>query len=280
MAGMLAAMILGTRRGYWRGPLRQLAPTLSLLVALPGARFFGVAFGHWILKGTLVPWLLRGLAGMLLLGSVLWLVSLALLWRFGRPRSPNPLGEAENPVLGAVVGCWTAILWSVTGFLFLAAGGAIAQFWLDNTPPAQGGVVRPALVHLVRVKNSLALLDRAAWLRQWNPLPARARRTLEKGVRVFNTPDALARLKEIPSVRAIATEEAFYPLLRNPEILGLVARRDIEALVAHPLVLKLLADESFQQRLADIDLEKLLDEALAPPPQHPRPAPAVASPAQ
>ncbi|MDR1498390.1 MAG: CvpA family protein [Puniceicoccales bacterium] len=268
----LIAMIVGTRRGYWRGPIRQLAPTLALLVALPGAWLGGVAFGHWALGNTLVPWLLRGPVGMLLLGCVLWLAALALLWHFGRPRTANALGETDNPVLGAFVGCWTAILWSAAGFLLLATTGAIAQFWLDNTPQTQNSIARPVLTQLVRIKNSLALLNHLAWLRHWNPLPTRISRTIEKGIRILNTPDAFTRLKKIPTIRAIATEATFYPLLQNPEILKLAANHDIEALIAHPLILKLLADEALQQKLADIDFEKLFDDVLAAAPPPPQPA--------
>jgi uncharacterized membrane protein (GlpM family) len=262
-AVLVAAMFAGTRRGYWRGPLRQLAPTFALLVAGAVAWLCGAAFGHWALKTTLVPWLLRGLIGALLLGAVVWLAVFAFAWRFGRSRFPNHLGEAESPVLGALVGCWTAILWTTAGFLLLCAAAAVGQFWLNNTH-GESGPVRTAVTQLVRVKNSLALVRGCGWLRNWNPLPRKVRRTLEKGILVVNTPGAQRRLSRLQPVRALATHPAFFPLRENEEIRELAFRkRDVEGLLAHPLVLRMLADEDFQRLLAGVDLEAFFDEALA-----------------
>jgi hypothetical protein len=278
-AVLVAAMFVGTRRGYWRGPLRQLAPTLALVVAGPAAWLWGAAFGHWALKATLAPWLLRGLLGGLLLGAVVWLAAFALLWRFGRTRFPNHLGEAENPVLGALVGCWTAILWTSAGFLLLCAAAAVGQFWLDNThggSSASGGFARTAVTQLVRVKNSLAMIHGCGWLQNWNPLPRKVRRTLEKGILVVNTPGAQRRLSRLQPIRAIATHPAFFPLRENEEIRDLAFRkRDVEGLLSHPLVLRMLADEDFQRLLAGMDLEEFFDEALAGA-NHAEPAPAAA----
>lgn len=249
-------------RGYWSGPVRQLAPTVALLVAAGGAWLVGPDIGHWVLKNSMVPWLLRGLTGMLLLGSVLWLVVFAVLWRLGRNRFPSKTGEAENPVLGAVVGCWIGVLWSGVLFLVLAALGAGAQFWLELTDRAPPSMVRSGLTKLVVVKNSLAMVNGAGWLNKWNPLPDRTRRVMEKSLKVLNTPGALSRLQRLREIQSIATHPAFYPLTQDPEIRDLVLRRDVEGLFSHPAVLRLLSDDDFQRQLARIDLERLLDEAI------------------
>ncbi|MDR2863249.1 MAG: CvpA family protein [Puniceicoccales bacterium] len=259
---MVVVMFIGARHGYWRGPLRQLAPTVALPFAIFGAWVFGAGFGHWVLHGSMVPWLMRGVCGMLLLGSLLWLGAFAVLWRLGRSRFPSHMGEVENPVLGAVVGCWTGVLWSVVGFLLLAAAGSIAQIWLDNTRATQGGSTHRVLTQLVVLKNSLALCRGAGWLRTWNPLPTHTRRTLEKGLQVLNTPGALIRLQRLQPIRAIATDPAFYPLTQDPEIRELVFKRDIEKLITHPAVLRLLSDDAFQRQIAEMNLESLFDEAL------------------
>ena len=259
---LLLAMFAGARHGYWHGPVRQIAPTLALILSILGAWMGGAAFGHRVLHGTLVPWLLRGVCGMFLLGSILWLIVFAFLWRLGRNRCPNPTGETENPVLGAIVGCWTAILWSTVAFFLLAATGAIAQFWLDNTRPASDSITARVLTQLVVVKNSLARVNGAAWLKTWNPLPAHLQRTIEKGLRVLNTPGAILRLQRQEPIRAIATDPAFYPLTQNPEIRQFIAAHDIHKLLTHPAVLQLLADDNFQRKLAQTNLDQLLDQAL------------------
>jgi hypothetical protein len=256
-------MYAGAWHGYWSGPIRQLAPTIALIIAVTGAWLMGPEFGHWILHGSFVPWLMRGLVGMLLLGSVFWLIAFAVLWRIGRNKFPNPTGESENPVLGAVVGCWTGLLWSIVGFLLLSAVGAIAQFWLENTGNAPPSFGRRALNKLVVVKNSLALVNGAAWLETWNPLPHHTHKLIEKGLRVLNTPGAMSRLQNLQQIRGIATHPSFYPLTQDPEIRALIVQRNVEKLVSHPAVWQLLSDDEFQQLVASTDLEKLFDEALA-----------------
>ena len=261
-AVLIGTMIVGTRHGYWRGPVRQLAPTIALVIAIFVAWLGGAAFGHSLFKASVVPWLLRGMSGMLLLGLMVWLVAFGLLWRFGRSRFPNHLGESENPVIGAFVGCWTAILWTFAFFLLVCAVAALGQFWLNNSQ-SEGGLVRGSVEKLVRLKNSLALVRGCAWLENWNPLPGKTRQTLEKGILVVNTPGAQRHLSRLQPIRAIATHPAFFPLSENEEIRNLAfCKRDVEGLLSHPLVLQMLADDDFQSQIAKIDLAALFDEAL------------------
>lgn len=260
--GMLVAMFAGARHGYWNGMLRQIAPTVALVIAGLVAWACGAAFGHSVLRGTAVPWLLRGLSGMLIVGCIVWLVAFSILWRIGRNRTANPTGEVERPVLGAIAGCWTGIAWSMAGFLIIAMFGSFAQFWLENTPTPPGSLVKPVLVNLVRVKNSLALVRRLSWLEAWNPMPAKTQRIFEKGMRVLNSPAAFARLRRLEPVRAIATHPTFYPLTQDAEIWRIITRHDIEALITHPAILRLLADDDFQSTLAQVDLEELFIKAL------------------
>ena len=259
---MVVIMWVGAWRGYWSGPVRQLAPTIVLVIAMFGAWAAGPDFGHWVLKSTMVPWLLRGLLGMLLLGSVLWLISFAVLWRLGRNRFPSKTGESENPVLGAVVGCWMGVLWSGVLFLAVAALGAAAQFWLELTDRAPPSMGRAVLMKLVVVKNSLAMVNGAEGLLRWNPLPDRTKRLMEKSLKVLNTPGALTRLQHLQEIQSIATHPAFYPLTQDPEIRQLVLQRNVEGLFSHPAVLRLLSDDDFQRHLATVDLERLLDQAI------------------
>ncbi|MDR1816672.1 MAG: hypothetical protein LBR07_00480 [Puniceicoccales bacterium] len=259
--GWIVAMTLGARQGYHRGPVRQLAPALALVAAVAGAWFFGAETGHSLLKHTGLPWVLRGPAGMLLTGAVLWLVVFSIVWRVGRNRLANALGEAEHPVAGTVVGCWTGMFAYAALVLGVCAAGAVGQFWLD-TSGAGESFKADVIRWPVRVKNSLARQNGLGWLARWNPMPARTRRTLEKGALVVRTNGALEALRDLPAVRAIGTDPAFYPLTRDEEIRRLVRERDVDGLVSHPLVLRLVGDDDFQRRLTEVDLEALFDEAL------------------
>ncbi|MDR3229679.1 MAG: hypothetical protein LBT53_09830 [Puniceicoccales bacterium] len=270
---MLGFMGAGASKGYSRGPLRQLATVAALTVAGSGAWLLGPSFGHLALKSAGVPLLLRGVVGALLLGALLWLAALTLLWNFGKPRV-NELGETDNPVLGAVVGCWTGVLWGGILALAIASLGAFAQFWLDTTPDAPDSTTRGALRRLVLVKNSLALLPGGGGLRTWNPLPARPRRTLEKAVRLFGTPGGYLRIQRASAVRAFLTDPAIYPLTQDKEIIALLQKRDAEALLAHPRIRRLLADDEAQKKIlelaANADIDAILDEALGQKPARPR----------
>jgi uncharacterized membrane protein required for colicin V production len=275
----LLFMFDGASKGYSRGPVRQLATLLALAAAAGGAWLWGAPFGHWALKLAGVPLLLRAVGGTLILFSVLWLFLLAVLWSFGKPQT-NDLGETDSPVLGAVVGCWTGILWGAAAALAFAAAGAFAQYWLDISPNA-GAFKRGALRRLVLVKNSLALYPHAGGLRTWNPLPARTRRTFEKAIRLFNTPGGAMRLQRAEAVRAFLTEPAIYPLTQDPEIYRLIITRDIEGLLAHPRIRQLLADDIAQRRILELldraDIEAMLDEALPAAAKSPAPAPILQS---
>jgi len=256
----IVMMTVGARHGYHRGPVRQIAPAAAFAIAGFGAWLFGAELGHAALRETFMPWILRGVAGIILTGAVLWLVAYSALWRLGRNRA-NALDEVEHPVAGCIVGCWTGMFSCAALFLFVCAAGAVGQFWIETASPAPS-FKRDAVQWPIAVKNSLARLRWCGWLRTWNPMPARMRRVIEKGVLVVGTPGALEHLRDLPSIRAIGTDPAFYPLTRDTEIRRLIAAGDIENLIAHPLVLQLLAVDDFQRRLADVDLEKLFDEAL------------------
>ncbi len=262
LGGMFCMMWGGARYGYWNGPIRQIAPTIALLIAGVCAWAFGAELGYAFFKHTFIPWLLRGFAGIVFSFGVIWLAACAVLWRIGRNRSPNPTGECQNPILGAIVGCWTGILWSVCCFFIIGVIGSVAQLWIDNTPLAPASLGRTVLEKLVVAKNSVALINGAEWLETWSPLPERAKRLMEKALRVLNTPGAMSRLQNLEQVRNIATNPAFYPITQDKEIQNLIINRDVEKLASHPAILRLLADDEFQQRIAATNLEQLFDEAL------------------
>jgi hypothetical protein len=255
---LLVSIAAGTTRGLYRGPVRALATLIALVAAVLVAWLFGSMAGHALLTGTKVPWLLRGALGVLILGSVVWLVVFGYLWWRGRTK--NPAGDPESPVSGAIVGCWVGILWFSVGLTGLLALAGIGESWT-----LAGGRSRaPAPLRWpMRVKSALASWPGTEPISRFNPVPEAPRRVLRKVILVLHDPKAFRRLQNDESVRAIAAHPSFYPLMQNPEIKDLARRQDARGLLSHPLVIDLLADEEFQRRLGDADIEPMLDRALS-----------------
>lgn len=257
---LLVAMVAGASRGLHRGPVRALATLIALAAAAAAAWLFGGVSGYAMLAGTKVPWLLRGALGALVVGAAVWLVVFGALWWRGRTK--NPSGEPESPVTGAIVGCWVGIVWFAVGLAGVLAAAGIGETWTL----AVGRTRAPAPFRWpMRVKSALASRPSTEPLSRFNPVPESSRRVLRKVIAVLHDPKAFRRLQNDERIRAIAAHPSFYPLMQNPEIKELVRRQDATGLLSHPLVVDLLADDDFQRRLAETDLEPMLDRALSGP---------------
>ena len=247
-AGLVACMVLGARSGYRRGPLRQLAAPLSALGALALAALVGPDLGHAWLGSVGVPWILRGPSGFLLVAALGWLTLLAILWRTGRPLAET--GESENPVMGAMVGCWTGGLAWLT---VITAWGQHAA-WVRELGP-RDKAPSTALAEI-------AALPGMGWLGGMQAWPEHPREIIRTGRRVMGNAEASRRLMENPGVRALASHPSFYTAWGDPEVKRLVRSGDYLELLEHPKVQLLLADEAFQRELAVFDLLGAMKGAL------------------
>ncbi len=255
---LTVSMTVAAARGMRQGPVRALASVLALVASLVVCSAGGAAFGRLLFDGTQFPWLLREAAGTLLLGSLVWLAVFG--WAWWRGRSKGASGEPESPVSGAIVGCWVGIAWFGVALAFVLALAGMGEAWAS----ARGRA--PALLRWpVRVKSALAAWPGTEPLARFDLVPERPRRILDKALRVLRDPKAFRRLQADDSVRAIAAHPSFYPLASDSELREMVRRHDAVGLLSHPRVLALIEDESFQRRLAETDLESLLDRALAGP---------------
>ncbi len=248
VSGLVAAMVLGARSGYHRGPLRQLAAPLAAIGAIAVAAWVGPDVGHAWLGELGVPWILRGPVGFLVVAALLWLALLAILWRAGRPLAAT--GESESPVMGAVTGCWTgALAW----LLVLTSWGQHAAWQRELSPaPRQ----EPGAI------GEIARLPGLGWLGSMEAWPEKPREIVRAGRRVMADPAANRRLMENPRVRALASHPAFYTAWGDPEVKRLTRGGDYLTLLEHPKVKVLLADEGFQRELAAFDLIGALKQAL------------------
>lgn len=260
---LAVAMTIGAARGQKRGPIRALASLIAMACSLLAAWLGGGSLGRKLFEGTRFPWILREPAGTVLLAAFVWLLVFGWLW--WRGRSKNPSGEPEQPVTGAIVGCWVGIAWFSLGLTLLMSLAGLGETFSS----LKTGKSPPALLRWpVRVKNALLANPGTSPLARIDLVPERTKRLLHKVLQVLNDPKAFRRLQCDEAVRAIAAHPAFYPLINDPEIKELVGRHDAVGLLSHPRVISLLEDESFRQRVAETDLESILDRALAGPAPH------------
>lgn len=255
-AALLAVlMIRGAWRGYRRGPLRQLAGPAALTIGQVSGWLFGVEVGHALLQGSSYPWMLRGVTGVVALACVTGLLSYALLWRLGR--LPEGQDEAESPVLGALVGCWTGALYFLllVGILATAASvydllarpGATARHWT------------------VELRDELAATPLTRELKDWSPIPDEQRTLVRQTRRLMADPEARRRLMAQPEIRALAAHPTLYQAWEDKKVRELLNNNDLSGFIDHPKVRAVLADEVLQKEAEKVDLAKVIDRALQPP---------------
>lgn len=252
LLALLALLIQGARAGYRRGPVRQLSGLLALALAAPIAWLAGPPAGRLLLADSAIPWMLRDGAGMVGVGLLAWLTGLAWFWHIGR--RPKGAEEAESPVLGAMVGCWTGLLSVALLLLALTAWAGLNE-----------AILRPedAAKHwAVAARESLAELPGAQWLHGCSPWPEHWGRIVHKAQRALANPEASKRLMEQEPIRALAATPSFYTAWGDPEIKRLVREGRLIDAAQHPKARALLNDETFQRQLLELDLESLVDKSL------------------
>lgn len=263
-----ALMFVTSWRGYWRGPVRQLAALGAFIVSAIVAYFFGAAFGHAWLGALGIPWILRGACGVVLLCLFVWLPVFSFFWYKGRNQVAEKTGEPEHPALGALVGCWTGIFWGALGVLCIATAGTVGETFLAVRPGAEKSIVGKIFYGSAVAKNSLAIYSGLDFLKVWSPLPESVFRIVHKAVDVLGSRHAQQRLLSMPEVLSLATDPAVYPVWNDPEIKAMIARKDIDALLSDDRVRRMIYDETFQRRLAALELEPILDYALGDVPEY------------
>lgn len=253
-AGVLALLMArGAWRGYQRGPLRQLAGPFALTLGLAIGWAFGPELGHSLLHGTTFPWLMRGAAGILGLTCLTSLLAYGLAWRLGR--RPQGVDEAESPVLGAMVGCWTGLLYFCLIVLAIATVASVQE--LIGGPQA-------AQTHLsIQARDEIASTPVTGWLKEWSPLPDRQKRLITQTRLLMADAEARKRLMAMPEMRALAAHPSFYQAWEDKNVRELLNNKDLSGFIDHPKVRALLADEEFQKQADSLDLPAIFDRALA-----------------
>lgn len=252
---LLVLMVRGGLRGFRRGPLRQLAGPFSLAVGGLLGVWLGPDLGHQLLHGTTYPWLLRGATGMACVALLSGLLAYALCWRLGK--LPDGQTEAESPLAGALIGCWTGILYFVLALLGLATIASVVE--LIERPE------KAALSWSVTTRNELAATPLTGWLRGWTPLPERQKRTILSVKRLMADPEARRRLMAMPEMRALAAHPSVYQAWEDKGVRELLNNKDLGKFIEHPKVRAILADEELQRQADQLDLPEILGRALQNP---------------
>jgi len=255
-AAILAAlMVRGAWRGYRRGPLRQLAGPAALTIGQLSGWLFGGELGHALLQGTSYPWMLRGVTGVVGLACVSGLLGYALLWRLGR--TPEGQDEAENPVLGALVGCWTGALY------FLLLVGILASVASVYDLLARPGT--PSRHWTVELRDELAATPLTQGLKDWSPIPDQQQTLIRQTRRLMADPEARRRLMAQPEIRALAAHPSAYQAWEDKKVRELLNNNDLSGFIDHPKVRAVLADEVLQKEAEKVDLARVIERALLPP---------------
>lgn len=251
--GLALLMARGAWRGYQRGPLRQLSGPIALTVGLAVGWAFGPDLGHWLLHGTTFPWLMRGAAGTLGLTCLTGLVVYGLAWWSGK--RPTGVDEAESPILGSMIGCWTGLLYFCLLVLALATVASVQE--LIGGPQA-------AQTHLsIQARDQLASTPFTAWLKDWTPLPDRQKKLITQTRLLMADAEARKRLMAMPEMRALAAHPSFYQAWEDKKVRELLHNKDLSGFIDHPKVRAVLADEEFQKQADSMDLPVIFDRALA-----------------
>lgn len=258
----LAILFANSWRGYWRGPIRSIAPFVAFLLAGTAAWLFGSDFGFAFFGDFGIPWILRGLFGILLTGIIVWLPTFGLLWMWGRKQISEKTGEPESPILGAFVGCWTGFFWIGVCVLALASAGALGDALLSgsrrNPKSAWASICRGA----VCARASVGLIPGFAFAPDWNPLPESIVRKIDKLVAVLSDKKSAKKFIYTAEVQSVLSLPAVYPVVNAPRIQKMIAERDVDGILADPAISQMLDDEDFRDALAEIDFERILDQIL------------------
>jgi hypothetical protein len=247
-------LIQGAYHGYQRGPIRQCASLVALVVALTLGWIFGGELGQLFLDNTIVPWLLRGVLGTLALTVLIWLLTLSWLWFVGR--RAKGVEETESPVMGALVGCWTGLIHCALIVGVLSAWAGAREILSPPTVARQHWTVI--------ARDELSDLPGMSWLKGYTPWPENWQRIARKGQQVLGNAEASRRLMEQEPIRALASHPTFYTAWGDPEVKRLAHAGSLGDLLEHPKVKPLLNDEAFQRQLIHTDLELLIDKSLKP----------------
>lgn len=258
----LAILFVNSWRGYWRGPIRSVAPLVAFAFAGTLAWLFGADLGFAFLGKFGIPWVLRGIFGVLITGMLVWLPVFSLLWMWGKKDVSEKTGEPESPVLGACVGCWTGFFWVGVCVLVLTSVGALGEALLSASRNRKQGAWTAICRGAACARGSVGLLPGFSFAASWNPLPESVVRKIDKLSAVLSDRNSAKKFIYTAEVQSVLSLPAVYPIVNSPRIQQMLDAHDVDGILSDPEISKMLDDEDFRQALSEIDFERLLDQIL------------------
>lgn len=249
---LIILMARGAWRGYKRGPLRQLAGPFALTVGILAGWLVGRECGHNLFYGTSYPWLLRGATGFVLVSCATGILVYGISWWLGK--RPEGMDEAESPILGSIVGCWTGLLYFSLGVLVITTWASLQELVSGPDAAEQSWVVQ--------TRNELADTPITSWLKTWSPLPDKQRQLIRQLRQLMGNPEARQRLINTPEIRALAAHPSLYQALEDKKVRELLNNKDLSGFIDHKKVRAVLADEALQIEIEKVNLELIFEKAL------------------
>jgi hypothetical protein len=192
---------------------------------------------------------------MVVLTCLTGLVCYTLAWWLGK--RPEGQDEAESPISGSLVGCWTGALYFAILVVILASIASIYDL-IDSPGQAQRNWV-------IQTRNELAATTLTAKLKTWSPIPTKQRKLISQVRQLMADPEARKRLMAMPEMRALAAHPTVYQAWEDKKVRELLNNNDLSGFIDHPKVRAILADEDLQKQADSIDLPGIVDRSLKKP---------------
>jgi len=283
----IVILILEVLHGWRIGLTRQLVRIVAILAAYGCAIFAGPVLLPIMRSFAKLPDPILTVVGGAVLGAIVFAILNALgpiLFKRTKDHQSAVIRltwGVSGGLLGILLGCFT--IWLVFAGARLAGSVAEAQVrsqhafttgilqpvWnrplqIQSAAPSPPDQQRPTplMTTLAELKNSLEAGPIGETLKNVDPLPQGAYRTVERVGEVASNPEAAQRFLRFPGAQQIATDPKIIALRDDPEITNLVSQRRVFDLLQNRHVIDALNDPVLFARLKNFDLGRALDYAL------------------
>jgi len=262
-------LLTNTWLGWRRGVVRQAASLLGLILATTAGFWLG-PFLSPVVPPMGLPNFLRPVLAGIFIGVVISATVSLFSHIIFRKTEDQGLGIIRlaygitGGALGLIYGLAVLGLaaWGIRFFGSFAEGlhkgASDSSARIKGSPPAE-----PA--PLVLIKKAMEETSTGDLLRNIDPLPQGVYQRIHKIGEVFTNPSAKERFLADPSMDVFSKNSKILALKTDPELQDALRDGDVWAVLRNPKVQLAAADTQLLTTLRTVDLDKLLDRALASP---------------
>lgn len=255
--------------GWRRGVVRQAASLIGLALAVSAGFWLGPFLAPIVpamgLPNFLRPVLAGCIVGFIVAGAVSLLSH--IIFRKTEDQGFGVIRLAYG-ISGAALGLFYGLAalgiaaWGIRFFGSFAEG--LHKGANDSTARTKNHEpTEPA--RLVLIKNAVEETNAGDLLRRIDPLPPGAYPRVQKIGQVFTNPAAKERFLADPSMEMFSKNSKILALKTDPDLQEALRNGDVWAVFRNPKVQLAAADTQLLTALRSVDLDKLLDRALATP---------------